>query len=70
LGDDIIDIPILFMCGMGIVPSDAISYVINYATIITTAKGGSGVLREASDFILAAQGKLDEIINYYKNIKT
>lgn len=69
LGDDIIDIPILLICGMGIVPSDALSYVFDYANVITLAKGGGGVLREAADFILASQGKMEEIINFYKSKK-
>lgn len=69
LGDDIIDIPILTICGLGIVPSDAIAYVYDYASIITFAKGGGGVLREAADFILAAQGKMEDIIQFYLDQK-
>lgn len=69
LGDDIIDIPILEKAGLGIVPSDAIAYVYEYANIITMAKGGGGVLREAADFILASQGKMEEIVNFYKSKK-
>lgn len=69
LGDDIIDIPILEKCGLGIVPSDAPSYVCDYANFITFAKGGHGVLREAADFILAAKGKFDDVLNHYKNQK-
>lgn len=65
LGDDIIDIPILLTCGLGIVPSDAIAYLYDYANIITFSKGGGGVLREAADLILAAQGKMQNILSYY-----
>jgi 3-deoxy-D-manno-octulosonate 8-phosphate phosphatase (KDO 8-P phosphatase) len=67
LGDDIIDIPILSACGLGIIPSDAVSYISDYANLITFAQGGKGVLREAADFILAAQGKLKEVVEYYLN---
>jgi 3-deoxy-D-manno-octulosonate 8-phosphate phosphatase (KDO 8-P phosphatase) len=65
IGDDIIDIPLIKACGLGIVPSDAIYYICDFANLITYARGGSGVLREVADFILAAQGKFDEVLNYY-----
>jgi 3-deoxy-D-manno-octulosonate 8-phosphate phosphatase (KDO 8-P phosphatase) len=69
IGDDIIDIPLLKASGLGIVPSDAIYYICDFANLITYARGGRGVLREAADFILAAQGKFEQVLNFYSNSK-
>ena len=65
LGDDLTDMACLREAGLGICPSDAISYVKKSADLVTEAKGGEGVLREAADLILAAQGKLQGIIDKY-----
>lgn len=72
LGDDIIDIPILEKCGFAITPKDAKPYVQKYAHLVTEAAGGGGVLREAADLILAAQGKFEKALwqyleNYQQN---
>ena len=72
LGDDIIDIPILRKCGFAITPKDAKPYVQNYAHLVTGAAGGGGVLREAADLILAAQGLFEKALwqyleNYQQN---
>lgn len=66
IGDDIIDLKIIKHAGLGICPADAIEYVKPYADIITAKKGGEGVLRESADFILAAQGLLENIVLDYE----
>lgn len=65
LGDDIIDIPILQRCGLGIAPNDAKPYVQQYASLLTHANGGEGVLREAGDLILAARGEFEQALQQY-----
>lgn len=65
LGDDIIDIPVLEQCGLAVCPADAPAYVRLHAHLITEAKGGGGVFRETSDFILAAQGLFTKALNGY-----
>jgi 3-deoxy-D-manno-octulosonate 8-phosphate phosphatase (KDO 8-P phosphatase) len=65
IGDDLIDLPVLLKCGLGVAPADALSYVKEQASLVTQAVGGRGVLRETADFILAAQGVLEEIISSY-----
>jgi 3-deoxy-D-manno-octulosonate 8-phosphate phosphatase (KDO 8-P phosphatase) len=65
LGDDIIDIPILQRCGLGIAPNDAKPYVQQYARLLTHANGGEGVLREAGDLILAARGEFEQALQQY-----
>jgi 3-deoxy-D-manno-octulosonate 8-phosphate phosphatase (KDO 8-P phosphatase) len=65
LGDDTIDMPIMEKCGLGVAPADAPEYVRKVAHLVTSKAGGQGVLREASDIILAAQGKLEEVVRRY-----
>jgi 3-deoxy-D-manno-octulosonate 8-phosphate phosphatase (KDO 8-P phosphatase) len=68
IGDDIIDLPVLSRAGLAIVPSDGLVYVKDYAHIVTEAAGGKGVIREAADLILAAQGKMEEILEMMNNL--
>lgn len=66
IGDDIIDLSIFTRCGLAVAPSDAMSYVKDYADLVTQAKGGEGVLREVGDLVLAAKGLLEGIIVQYE----
>ncbi|UII24828.1 HAD-IIIA family hydrolase [Fulvivirga maritima] len=66
IGDDIIDLKVIINAGLGIAPADGVEYIKAQADLITEKGGGSGVVREAADFILSAQGFLENIINQYK----
>ena len=59
MGDDLIDIRAMSRCGLAIAPANARSVVKERAHLITDAAGGHGAVREAIEFILAAQGKLE-----------
>lgn len=59
MGDDLIDLPVMTRCGLAIAPANARPIVKEYAHAITDAAGGQGAVREAIEFILAAQGKLE-----------
>lgn len=59
MGDDVIDLPAMTQCGLAIAPANARPIVKEYAHAITDAAGGHGAVREAIEFILAAQDKLD-----------
>ncbi len=63
IGDDMIDLQPIKSVGLGVAPSDALPYVCSEAHFVTKASGGRGVLREVADIILAAQGKLGDIVN-------
>lgn len=65
LGDDIIDLGILKSCGLAVCPQDARPYVKEHADLVTSACGGGGVLREAADLVLAAQGLFEGILSGY-----
>ncbi|NTV69313.1 MAG: HAD-IIIA family hydrolase [Azonexaceae bacterium] len=59
MGDDLIDLPAMTRCGLAIAPANARPVVKERAHMVTEASGGKGAVREAIEFILAAQGKLD-----------
>ncbi len=59
MGDDVIDLPAMTLCGLAIAPANARPIVKESAHLITDASGGRGAVREAIEFMLAAQGKLD-----------
>uniref|UniRef100_Q47AI3 3-deoxy-D-manno-octulosonate 8-phosphate phosphatase KdsC n=1 Tax=Dechloromonas aromatica (strain RCB) TaxID=159087 RepID=Q47AI3_DECAR len=59
MGDDLIDLKAMAQCGLAIAPANARAIVKERAHAVTEAAGGHGAVREAVEFILAAQGKLD-----------
>ena len=69
IGDDIIDLSILVRCGLSATPNDARVYMKENVNIVTDSKGGDGVLRDVSDFILSSQNYLEEILNRSKKDK-
>ncbi|MEO1053511.1 MAG: HAD-IIIA family hydrolase [Bacteroidota bacterium] len=65
IGDDLNDLPLIKSCSLGVCPADAPHYVSEHAQLISRKKGGEGVLREAGDLILDAQGNLESTIEEY-----
>ena len=59
MGDDLIDLRAMAACGLAIAPANARPLVREQAQLQTSAAGGRGAVREAAEFILAAQDKLD-----------
>ena len=57
MGDDIPDLPLFEVVGLALAPGDAHAKAKARAHWISSAHGGDGAIREAVDFILAAQGK-------------
>jgi 3-deoxy-D-manno-octulosonate 8-phosphate phosphatase (KDO 8-P phosphatase) len=52
VGDDVLDLPVMKVCGVSFSPKDAHSLVLEHAQNITVATGGNGVVREVADTIL------------------
>jgi 3-deoxy-D-manno-octulosonate 8-phosphate phosphatase (KDO 8-P phosphatase) len=67
VGDDIIDLPVLRVCGLAIAVADARAQVKAAAHYITEHAGGHGAGRDAVEFILQAKGLLDKVIEEYIN---
>jgi 3-deoxy-D-manno-octulosonate 8-phosphate phosphatase (KDO 8-P phosphatase) len=65
VGDDIIDLPVMRECGLAIAPATARDEVKAAAHFITEHGGGRGAGRDAVEFILRAQGTLEDIIERY-----
>jgi len=65
MGDDVIDLPVMTQVGMAIAVADAHPFVIQHADHVTQARGGQGAAREAIEFILQAQGLLQNKLEAY-----
>ena len=59
MGDDLIDLPVMSICGLAIAPANARPITKKHAHLVTETAGGHGAVREACEFILAAQDKLN-----------
>ncbi|QHN04496.1 phosphatase [Granulicella sp. WH15] len=65
VGDDIVDLPCLRICGLAIATANARSQVKEIAHYVTPHAGGAGAGRDAIEFVLAAQGSLARVIEQY-----
>ncbi|HYH00624.1 MAG TPA: HAD hydrolase family protein [Terriglobales bacterium] len=65
VGDDIIDLPVMRRCGLAIAVPNAREEVKDEAHIVTDHAGGDGALRDAVEYILRAQGKLEQVVEQY-----
>jgi 3-deoxy-D-manno-octulosonate 8-phosphate phosphatase (KDO 8-P phosphatase) len=65
VGDDVIDLPVMRVCGLAIAVANARDQVKAAAHYITANAGGQGAGRDAIDFILQAHGILDQCIEEY-----
>jgi 3-deoxy-D-manno-octulosonate 8-phosphate phosphatase (KDO 8-P phosphatase) len=65
VGDDIVDFPVMRICGLAIATANARPQVKAMAHYVTPNGGGHGAGRDAIDFILTAQGSLDRVIEEY-----
>lgn len=65
MGDDVIDLQAMALCGFSAAPADAHRLVSEQASLIVPQAGGRGAVREVCEFILAAQGKLDACFSDY-----
>src|SRR6202041_1992640 len=65
VGDDVIDLPVMRVCGLAVAVANARDQVKAAAHYITPNPGGQGAGRDAIDFILQAHGTLDRCIEEY-----
>ena len=59
MGDEVVDLPVLTRCGFACAPAQAHERVRAKAHLVTRTAGGAGAAREACEFVLHAQGRLD-----------
>jgi 3-deoxy-D-manno-octulosonate 8-phosphate phosphatase (KDO 8-P phosphatase) len=65
MGDEVVDLPVLRRCGFACAPAQAHELVRASAHYVTQAAGGGGAAREACEFVLRAQGRLDAALARY-----
>ena len=65
VGDDIVDLPVMRVAGLAIATANARPQAKAAAHHVTPLAGGFGAGRDAIDFILAAQGVLEETVEKY-----
>jgi 3-deoxy-D-manno-octulosonate 8-phosphate phosphatase (KDO 8-P phosphatase) len=65
VGDDVIDLPVMWNCGFAIAVANARDEVKRDAHLVTKRSGGDGALRDVIEFILKAQGKWKKAVSDY-----
>lgn len=65
MGDDLPDLPILTRCGFAVTVPQAPAVIRSHAHFVTEARAGAGAAREVCEFILQAQGRLEQAIAPY-----
>src|SRR5436305_11811891 len=65
VGDDVIDLPLMWNCGLAIAVANARAEVKRDAHYVTPHCGGDGALRDAIEYILKAQRKWRRVVKSY-----
>jgi len=65
VGDDIIDLPVMRLCGLAIAVKNSREEVLSESHFITPHEGGKGAVRDAIEYILRAQGTLQRAMDDY-----
>jgi 3-deoxy-D-manno-octulosonate 8-phosphate phosphatase (KDO 8-P phosphatase) len=65
VGDDVIDLPVMWNCGFAVAVANARDEVKKGAHYVTKHRGGDGALRDAVEFILKSQGRLKKVVEEY-----
>ena len=66
IGDDLIDLPILYRVGFPVAVANAAPLVKQHSVYITKARGGQGAVREVAEKILKFQDKWHLIMERYQ----
>ena len=65
VGDDLPDLPLIRLVGLGIAVNDAYEFIKPHAHYITHGGGGEGAVREVCDLIMRAQNTLESVQNSF-----
>ncbi len=68
MGDDLPDLPAIRFAGLGVTVADANAIMKQHADLITERTGGDGAVREFCDWLMLAQGTLNETLDSYLNL--
>ena len=70
IGDDLTDLPVVKLVGLGVAVADAAEEVRSRADYVTQRGGGQGAVRETIELILKAQTRWDDLIQRYVGRRT
>jgi len=65
VGDDVVDLPVMRLCGLAIAVKNSREEVIRESHYVTPHEGGKGAARDAIEYVLREQGKLEQVIDEY-----
>ncbi|OQC27884.1 MAG: 3-deoxy-D-manno-octulosonate 8-phosphate phosphatase KdsC [Deltaproteobacteria bacterium ADurb.Bin072] len=65
MGDDVVDLPPMVLCGLTFAPADAVDMVRDRADVVTTLPGGRGAAREAIEVLLKRLGLFEKVMERY-----
>jgi len=65
VGDDVIDLPVMRLCGLAIAVRNSREEVIRECHYVTPRAGGHGAVRDAIEYVLREQGILERVIEQY-----
>jgi 3-deoxy-D-manno-octulosonate 8-phosphate phosphatase (KDO 8-P phosphatase) len=65
MGDDVVDLPPMALCGMTFAPADAMEVVKERCDVVTARSGGYGAVREAIEIILKKEGLYETVMERY-----
>ena len=65
VGDDVIDLPVMRLCGLAIAVKNSREEVIRESHYVTPHEGGKGAVRDAIEYVLREQGQLERVIDDY-----
>ena len=65
VGDDVIDLPVMRLCGLAIAVKNARPEVLHESHYVTPHEGGHGAVRDAIEYVLREQGSLDRVMEEY-----
>ncbi len=65
VGDDVIDLPVMRLCGLAIAVKNSRQEVVRESHYVTPHEGGKGAVRDAIEYVLREQGQLERVIDEY-----
>jgi 3-deoxy-D-manno-octulosonate 8-phosphate phosphatase (KDO 8-P phosphatase) len=65
VGDDVIDLPAMRLCGLAIAVKNSREEVIRESHYVTPHEGGKGAVRDAIEYVLREQGVLERVVDDY-----
>ncbi len=65
VGDDVIDLPAMRLCGLAIAVKNARPEVLRESHYVTPNEGGRGAVRDAIEYVLREQGSLERVVEEY-----